>query len=199
MHIRLFILLAILPLFSACTVVQSKNPLGPRSSAVRDERLEGLWQHDVGKGKFEYAFFTYHDRSSDGSIMEFTKNDAGRISTAQYDFYVTRTSKHDYLNLTSGHSDNEEIFPVGTHGSYSFAEYHINWMGRLVYSMIGGNGFANAVDQGKVKGKVDRGSKGAVDSIYLTDSSRHILDYIESSKPQDVIDSTIKLRWVGGP
>jgi hypothetical protein len=131
--------------------------------------------------------------------MEFTKNDVGTISTAQYDFYVTRTAKHDYLNVTNGRTDNEQLFPVGKPGSFSFAEYHFNWLGRLVYSMIGGNGFAKAVDEGKVKGKVVRDSKKNITAIYLTDTSQHILDFIESSKPQDVFDSTTALTRAGGP
>jgi hypothetical protein len=199
MRIRPLILLAILPLFSACSVVQSKNPLSPRSSAVRDGRIEGLWQEDLGKGSFQYVFFTYHAGRNDGSIMEFKKNDVGSVSSAQYDFFVTRTPKHDYLNVTNGHTDNEQTFPVGRPGSYSFAEYHFNWMGRLVYSMIGGNGFAKAIDEGKLKGIVERDSKKNITAIYLTDSSKRILDFIESSKPQDVFDSTAKLTWVGGP
>jgi len=199
MRIQPLILLAILPLFSACSIVQSKYPLAPRSSAVRDGRLEGLWEADLGKGEFQYVFFTYHAGSSDGSIMEFKKNDAGSISSAHYDFYVTRTSKHDYLNVTNGHTDNEQDFPVGKPGTYSFAEYHFNWMGRLVYSMVGGDAFAKAVDEGKLKGKVDRDNKKNVTAIYLTDSSKHILNFIESSKPQDVFQSTAKLTRVGGP
>jgi hypothetical protein len=200
MRIPTLILLAILPLLPACSVVQSKNPLGPRSAAVRDERLEGLWRGDGGNGKSQYTFFTFHAGRRDGSIMEFEKNDVGSISSAHYDFYVTRTPKHSYLNVTNGQSDNEQVFPVSKPGIYSFAEYHFNWLGELVYSMVGGDGIAKAVDQGKLKGKVDRGSKGEVDNIYLTDTSKRMLDYIESSKPKDAfIVPPMKMSKIGGP
>jgi hypothetical protein len=199
MRFRPLILLAILPLFSACSVVQSKNPLGPRSAAVRDERLEGMWKVDEGKGKFGYVFFAYHAHGGDGTIMELTKNDAGQVASAKYDFFVTRSSKHDYLNVTNGHSSDESVFSIGRGGTYSFAEYHFNWLGELVYSMVGGDGIAKAVDEGKLKGKVDRDSKGAVNDIYLTDTSKRMLDFIESSKPKDVFEMTTKLTWVGGP
>jgi hypothetical protein len=192
-------LLVVLPMFSACTIAQSKNPLGPWSAAVRDERIEGLWRGDGGNGKFQYVFFTFHEKSPDGSVMEFGKDDAGSIATARYDFYITRTPKHSYLNVTNGHSDNEQLFPVGEKGTYIFAEYHFNWMGRLIYSFVGGDGVAKAVDEGKLKGKVDRDSKGALNDITLTDTSKHILDFIESSKPRDVFELTTKLTWVGGP
>ena len=197
MRIRPFILLAILPLFSACSIVQSENPLGPRSSAVRDARLEGMWRE--GKGDFGYIFFAYRPHGADGSIMELTRNDKGRIASAKYDFYVTQTSKHAYLNVTNGHSSDESTFPVGHAGTYSFVEYHFNWLGELVYSMVGGDAIAKAVDEGKLKGKVDRDDKHNVTGIYLTDSSKRMLDFIESSKPQGVFQSTTKLKWVGGP
>jgi hypothetical protein len=192
------ILLAVLPLVSGCGIVESERPLSPPRSAVRDQRLEGLWRPD-GKGEAGYLYITFHPRG-DGSVMIFSKySGTGAISTAQYDFFVTRTSKHDYLNLSHGVSRDPGFWPSARSGTYIFAEYHFTWLGQLAYSMVAGDAFGKAVDAGKLRGKVQRDKKYGVVGLFLTDSSRHILDFIESSKPGDVFGAPTKLSKIGGP
>ena len=131
--------------------------------------------------------------------MMFQKNDAGAISTAQYKFFVTRTPKHTYMNLSNGVTSDESTFQIPAPGTYSFAEYRINWLGQLIYRMVGGDDFAKAIGAGKLKGRVERDQKGNVTAIYLTDTTQHIRDFIESAKPSDVFQSPAKFNRIGYP
>jgi len=52
----------------------------------------------------------------------------------------------------------------------------------------------------KLRGKADYDKQhDSYGNIYLTDSSQHILDFINSSKSKDVLGYETKLTWVGGP
>ncbi len=63
-----------------------------------------------------------------------------------------------------------------------------------------GDIFGKAVDSHKLRGKADYDKQqDHYDDIYLTDSSQHILDFINSSNPKDVLGFLTKLTWVGGP
>jgi hypothetical protein len=154
--------------------------------------------------------------------MTFGGFEDGELDRSQFDFFVTRTAKHNYLNLSRGITTANGQTHIDHTGRYTFVEYHFSWRGRLVYSYIDGPGLASAVQSGKLKGKVtsdsksnatdtltwrlDRASGGGVTSdlksnstdTLLKDSSEHILGFIESSKPQDVFGMASKFDKIGG-
>jgi len=196
----LLLLLAILPLFAGCGVVVSKNPLSSPHGAVRDKRLEGMWRVEDGKGVYRYVFIAYNP-AGNGVIyqLEKTGTSGPGLSTATYVFFVTRTPKDNFLNIREGAPNNQLASTVTGSGAYMFAEYHFTWLGQLSYSMVAASdAFGNAIDSGKLKGKVER-DKNKVTDVLLTDSSKHILDFIESSKPKDVFGPPSKLSWIGPP
>jgi hypothetical protein len=192
-------LLAVLPLLSGCAVTESEKPLSPPASAVPDKRLEGLWRAD-GKGESGYLYISYGVKAT-GSVMAFGKDTGSGMGSAQYDFFVTRTAKHNYVNLSHGvFRDPDALFgsPEDPE-AYIFAEYHFSWTGQLVYSLVTGDAFVKAVEAGKLRGKVFYDDQKRPINALLKDSPKRILDFIESSKPADVFGAPEKLTWTGHP
>ncbi len=83
--------LAISLLLSACVV--SDTPLSSPRDADRDLRLEGLWRCDL----VPYFYIAYGP-DAHGSILCFGRDKTG-MGVMRWDFFVTRTPKHRYLNL----------------------------------------------------------------------------------------------------
>jgi hypothetical protein len=194
------LLLAILPILSGCGMVQSRQPLSSPSAAVPDKRLAGLWQTDIGKDGHCYYYFAIGARGN-GTVMIFGADPKTGFGQMKYDFFVTPARKEGYMNLshlvTSG-TDSGFFKPDGD--NYFFVKYRINWLGQLEYWPVMGDVFGRAVTNHKLRGKADYDKQhDSYGNIYLTDSGQHILDFINSSKPKDVLGYETKLTWVGGP
>jgi hypothetical protein len=194
-------LLAILPLLSGCAVVQSVQPLSSPRAAIADQRLAGLWQERDTKGSHCYYYFSFA-ADGHGTLMMFGTDPKTGLGQIKYDFFVTPAGKGGYLNLS--HETEEGM---GTSGffkprgdNYFFVKYRYLWTGQLDYWPVMGDAFGNAVDSHKLQGRTEYDKQhSSYRNIFLTDSSRHILDFIESSKPNDVLGGPTKLTWIGGP
>ena len=193
--------IAVLPILAGCGIVQSVQPLSSPRAAVADKRLAGLWQEKEGKDGRAYYYFSFA-ADGHGNLMIFGTDPKSGLGEFKYDFFVTPAGKEGYLNLshlvTSG-TDSGAIFkPDGD--NYFFAKYRFNWLGQLECRTVMGNTFGKAVDSHKLRGRADYDKQhDTYDDIYLTDSSQHILDFINSSKSKDVLGYETKLTWVGGP
>ena len=192
------ILLAIFPLMTGCVTVESKNPLSSPRLAVPDKRLEGLWRNGDGKAGSGYLYIAYRPHG-EASVLSFGPDDKSGIGTMQYDFFVTHGPKHDYLNLSHAVDHMQGAIHRDRSGNYTFVEYHFTWLGQLVYRQVEGGTFSQAVEHGKLRGKLtyDKKTKGVTNTL-LTDSSEHILKFIESSKPEDVLGAPQKYSRIGG-
>jgi hypothetical protein len=182
--------LAIPLLLSACAV-QSEKPLSTPRYSDRDPRLEGLWRVKIEKDTL--YFYIAYGPGAHGSILLFGKDKKG-MGAESWDFFVTRTPKHTYLNLISraeieaGHVRSQKS------RMYTFEEYRFSWTGQLVVSDVGGEAFSKAIEQGKLHGKVEN----FLVTISHTPSER-ILAFIETSKPKDVFRKAYTATRIGGP
>jgi hypothetical protein len=192
-------LLAILPLMTGCVTVESKNPLSPPRLAVADKRLEGLWRNDDKQPGSGYLYIAYRPHDG-GSVMFFGPDDTSGIGTMQYDFFVTRGMKDDYLNLSHAVYHLQGATQRDRSGNYTFAEYHFTWLGQLIYRQVEGDAFSKAVEGGKLRGKLtyDKKTHGVTNTL-LTDTSERVLGFMESSKPEDVFGTPQKYSRIGGP
>lgn len=194
MRVLPLIILGILPLLSACSTVESERPLSPPRLAVRDPRLEGLWRAR-GKDLTMYTYIAYGPKG-EGSMVDFGKDDTGAMSMSA-DFFVTRTGKHEYLNLSnrlgSAHGHAHTDHP----GTYTFTEVRFTWLGRLVITSVDGAGFAKAVKEGRLRGRVIEDKKGNATDTLLKDSGERILGFIEGAKPEDVLGTPVKFSRIG--
>jgi hypothetical protein len=199
MRVFAILSLALFPILSGCGVVQSVQPLSSPRMAVADKRLEGLWRETGVRGNVYYYFSFAAD--SHGTVMIFGTDPKSGFAQFKYDFFVTPAGKEGYLNLSHLVTDgpNGAFFkPEGD--NYFFAKYRFNWLGQLEYWPVMGDVFGKAVESHKLRGKADYDKQDdSYDNIYLTDSSQHVFDFINSSKPKDVLGVLTKLTWVGGP
>jgi hypothetical protein len=100
--------------------------------------------------------------------------------------------------MDAGSSEEVDEFLSGHTKAYVFARYDFNWLGRMVWEFETSDGYSKAVKSGRLKGKIE-----PIDSnnsnVFLKDSSEHILEFIESSKPGDVFLAPQTFTKVGGP
>ena len=183
--------LAISLLLSACAV-ESEKPLSSPRYADRDLRLEGLWRIKLDEKDTAY-FYVAYGPGAHGSIMLFGKDKTG-MGAMSWDFFVTRTPKHAYLNMipfvevSRGH--------VRPHPSnmYTFEEYRFSWRGQLVVSSVGGEVFSKAVKAGKLHGKTD-----LFTTTISHEPSARVLAFIETSRPEDVFMKSWTATKIGSP
>lgn len=185
-------------LVSGCSSVESVHPLSSPRTAVHDDRLGGLWAVADNKGNVSEYLYVNFGSGGSGKLMTFGGFEDGELDRSQFDFFVTRTAKHNYLNLSRGITTVNGQTHIDHTGRYTFVEYHFSWRGQLVYSNVDGPGLVTAVQSGKLKGKVTSDSKSNSTDTLLKDSSEHILGFIESSKPQDVFGVASKFDKIGG-
>jgi len=197
------LLLAILPMLSGCGVVQSVQPLSSPRAAVADKRLAGLWEEKDGKDSRMYLYFSFA-ADGHGTLMMFGTDPKTGLGQIKYDFFVTPAGKGGYLNLS--HETEEGTGQTGFFkpdgDNYFFVKYRNNWMGQLEYWPVAGDAVGKAVDSHMLRGRTVYDQKHQLyTNIYLTDSSRHILDFLETSKLAQTLWATepTKLNWVGGP
>lgn len=175
-------LFAVSLLLSACGVVVSDKPLSSPRYSDRDPRLEGLWR--VEEQKNVSYFYVVYGPDAHGSILSFGRDEKG-LDAISCDFFVTRTLKHSYMNLSlEGEARRGHVKRITTK-QYMFAEYHFSGSGKLVTSLIGGESFSRAIKQGKLHGKTDKYSNST-----LHDTSERVLTFIETSRPKDVLEKS---------
>jgi hypothetical protein len=154
-----------------------------------------MWQCKDDKAEY-YTLISYR-KNGTGCIMDVGLDDSGAIDSGRQDFFVTRTSKCNYLNQ----SNTLLIIDGKVHhdhpGTYTFTKYRFSWLGQLVTAGTKVDAFVTAVQSGKLKGRLTRDNNGNVIDVLLTDSSDHILHFIESSKAGDIFDAESRFTKVG--
>jgi hypothetical protein len=179
--------LAVSALFTGC-VLESDKPLSLPRDSDRDLRLEGLWRAKA-ENENGYTYIAYGPGVR-GRMLWFGKDKNG-ASTGSADFFVTRTAKHSYLNVSEVSDNRSEATPRKT---YMFWEYHFSWNGRMVIAAVGGDIFEKAVREGKLHGKTDQ---------WMTTISHEpigrLLAFIEAAKPKDVFIKESAMVKIGGP
>jgi len=208
MRLLLLTLLAVPLLLAGCDSVESVHPLSSPRSALPDPRLEGMWRAPATSGTSgnTYLYIAFHSRAA-GTIFTISNDKTDGLQTFKYDFFVTHTPRHDYMNFSNlvvtpdknGELSSQLLQP----GRYSFAEYHFNWLGQLRISQVEGAAFSDAVKNGKLRGETQYAivnKKETPVGVLLTDSPAHILSFIESSKPKDVFSTPpAPFNRIGGP
>jgi len=186
-------LLLLIPLLlSACGgFVVSDKPLSSAHYAYRDSRLEGLWQTE-GEKDLSYVYVAYDARGR-GSMLGFSRDEKG-IDRTSWDFFVTRTPKHTYLNVTPRETVSRKQLQLSRGKAYVFFEYHFSWFGELVLSPVGGAAFSQAVERKRLHGKNE-----FLATTISRENPQRILELLETSKPKDVFMATIRARKIGRP
>jgi len=193
MRILPLILLAASLLLSGCTSgVVSKNPLSSPKFATTDPRLEGLWRAKVGSG---YDYFAFGKVSAKGINLFLQFGKPGDLASSNStNFFVTRTPRHSYLNISNDYErDANADKPSLNQDDYTFLEYHITNRGDLILSWLDPDIFTKAIAAGKLRGNSNSSYP------YLTDSSDHILTFIEASDPKKMFFPLSKLTRTGAP
>ena len=188
-RVTLLILLAASALLCGCETssVEFKNPLSPPQLAKPDPKLQGLWRN---KAPLSYMYIACRP-DGHGQIMTFGDDQNGDIGTTRTDYFVTQAGRHTYLNLSHQVSSMNGKVQRDRSGAYTFAEYHFTWLGALLYSTPYGDLFADAVKSGRLKGRIlSKNSDGTPADTFVTDSSGHVLGFIESLKTRDVFPVT---------
>jgi len=179
-------------LLSGCVNgVVSKNPLSSPKFAATDPRIEGLWRVNGLPGYYDYFAFGSHSYEGNNLFVQF--GNPGYLPTSNStNFFVTRTKRHNYLNLNNDFErDANNAKPTLDQDDYTFLEYHFTNRGELVLSWLSGDLFTKAIKDGRLQGNYSE--------TYLTDSSAHILAFIEVSDPKQIFIPLWKFTRISAP
>jgi hypothetical protein len=188
----LLFLIPISLLLSACGgLVVSDKPLSSPRYTDRDLRLEGLWRTE-DENKVAY-FYVAYGRGAHGSMLSFSRGEKG-IDRTSWDFFVTRTPKYAYLNVTPLDTVSRKQLQLNKGKAYVFVEYHFSWFGELVLSPVGGEAFAKAVEQKRLHGKNE-----FLSTTISHQNPQGLVTLIETSRRKDVFMGTIRARKIGSP
>ena len=170
----------------------SDEPLSSPRYAYRDSRLEGLWKTE-GEKNVIYVYAVYDARGR-GSMLVFGRDEKGGIGHDYWDYLITRTSKHTYLNVSPRDPISRRQLQSSHGKAYVFFEYHFSWFGEVVLSPVGGPAFSEAIEKKKLHGRNE-----FLTTTISRENPERILQLLENSKPKDVLMSGFRVRKIGGP
>ena len=171
---------------SSC-LVTSRNPLGNRDQAKRDERLLGVWYYKVEEPKrIDYVAFLPLEGNR-LRMMRISSHDR----TLEFHGFVSQIGDQDYLNLVClqpllGN------FRLADPASYLFVHYRINKDNELELSLFGESFFKKALKAGAIKGRLIL--DGSADYVELTDSTESLADFVEKNIDQDYLEDPLVLK-----
>jgi hypothetical protein len=105
-----------------------------------------LWRVRLDEKGTVYFYIAYGP-GAHGSIMFFGKDKTG-MGTMSWDFFVTRTPKHTYLNMIPLVEVSRGHVRPRPSKMYAFEEYRFSWRGQLVVSSVGGEVFQKQSKKG---------------------------------------------------
>ncbi|PYL28470.1 MAG: hypothetical protein DMF45_09055 [Verrucomicrobia bacterium] len=148
-----------------------------------------------GKLRVKRTLVVYvaYDARGRGSMLGFSRDEKG-IDRTSWDFFVMRTPKHTYLNVTPRETVSRKQLQLSRGKAYVFFEYHFSWFGELVLSPVGGAAFSQAVERKRLHGKNE-----FLATTISRENPQRILELLETSKPKDVFMATIRARKIGRP
>jgi hypothetical protein len=85
-------------ILSACCPMVSVNPLVDPENAEYDKRIEGTWKLISEQDEYVYLHIGRLSESKMVALsVEHKKN--GELDTAKFPFFLTRSSKNNYMNI----------------------------------------------------------------------------------------------------
>ncbi len=162
--LRSLLFIGLAALLTSC-VVESEFPLSLPDSSKIDERLDGVWA--VKKdGDTAYIHFRQHDEHWTDLSQVIHEKETG-LDVTGYTMFPTKIGERTYMNIVGKRFDREK--PDSE--SYTFARYEFTEKGELVLRLIAMKAVAEAIDAGKLKGKVEHvATTGEVKSVELHDT-----------------------------
>lgn len=191
-------------ILSACCPMVSVNPLSP--PAGLDKRLEGVWKYDSKEGEEVYLHIGEKSENTMVALsVEHKKND--KLDIIQIPFSLTKTITNNYLNVKLG--DLSEEVSGGNKG-YLFLKYSFADNNTLFFFQLDRQLIISAIQTNKLTGKitykrkiVSEGKKNSdvqidrtIDCVTITDTSKNIINFIESDKDGNLFSNTMKLTRV---
>ncbi len=187
-------------LFSACCPMVSVNPLSPPT--ISDKRLEGIWKYVSKEGEEAYL----HIGKESGNTMvalsvEHKKNRT--LDTIKILFFVTKTNTNNYLNVRL--EDLAKKVSKGKKG-FIFLKYDFVDNNTLLVFHLNRQLIIAAIQENKLTGKitykkkiVPKGTKNngdtsekTIDCVVITDTSKNLINYFESSKNEKLFLEEMK-------
>ncbi len=182
----------------SCTPVTSLNPLSDPNNVIFDERLKGVWHYHTEDDSDVYLHIgKAKDNKTLMMSIEHLKD--GMLSTSSSVMFPTKIKNNNYMSVEF--KENTDDIPKD-HLGYYFAKYIISNNGKLVISFMDTRKIIEAIEAGKLKGKItyreihapdkkDQKSR-TVDSAKLTDSSENIIEFIRKTDDSILFPDTEK-------
>ena len=184
-------LLALVGLFFAGCLVESRNPLSPPAASLFDPQLEGDYrQRDKGEVGFWHFRYRREDRGKGREhevtpwidVLSVGHSQDGNLERSAYKVVATQIAGRKYLSFISLPDIGSKQRTV----RYGFARYEVDWRGELRIWLADESAFVAAVRAGKLRGKVTTSKMSA--SVELTDTTAHLAAFIAAGDPQALFD-----------
>jgi hypothetical protein len=167
----------------------SQNPLS--DPAAPDRRLEGLWKSGSGQGEEVYLHIGKQSEDSMVALSVEHKED-GTLDTMEIPFFLTRADAGDYMNLRLEDLAGQDS---DTTGGFIFIKYVLPAENTLLLFNLDREDVISAIRENRLEGEITYKSAGAsgktsgegpdsgrrIDCVTITDSSKNLLSFVESS------------------
>ena len=200
MKVSLISITIVILLLSACCPTVSVNPLSIPSGL--DKRLEGLWKSDFKEDNSVYLHIGEKSENTMEVLSVEHKNN-GSLDVIKIPFFITKTNKNYYLNVNLEDMGNEIS---GRYKGYLFLKYTFLNKDTLHLALLDDKPIISAIQKNKLKGEItykskialkgtkteDAPSEKIIDCIKITDTSKNILNLIETGNNGDFFPATLK-------
>ncbi len=154
-------------------MLESEYPISIPDQSEIDPRLDGVWALKKD-GDTAYIHFRQHDAHWTDISQVIHEKETG-LDVTGYTMFTTKIGERTYMNIVGKRFGKEK--PESE--SYTFARYELNAKGELVLRLISMKAVAEAVEAGKLKGKIEHVAvTGAVQSVELHDTPENIAAFL---------------------
>jgi hypothetical protein len=180
--------LAFVAAFAGC-VPEAEHPIGNPDTAQQDAQLHGLWVADQSDGETQYLHIGAEPEkglaagvaSPEAGLMRFWlighTTESGRVDNPfGMRFFVSRVGDSQYASLALPIDDRETAPPR----SWWFFKYQVD-QGKLTTWGMDFETVGKFIEDGKVRGTVERDSQGRLKKVLITASSEQVEDFVEEN------------------
>ncbi len=180
------VFLAISVVLFSCEGPESVNPLSDPRTARHDTRLEGVWFAQTERGPM-YVHCIPADAGMTHIIVVFHKKESAGVIA--FRSFPTIIEDAHYMNLRLIEPDTPE-----PKQAYYLARYDVSKDGVLTVWQMKASEVAQAIADGRLKGKVRRGQIPT--HVEITDSAANIVEYIRKADQNKLFESRLALRRI---
>ena len=188
---RLLGLCIVLFVLSSCAPPKSDQPLSDPAQAAADPALSGLWIAERKKDETDLVYLHAAPRKDGWTDLELVTHDERGITTEQFEMFPTTLEQKQIMNIRNKAAKPAEGAAQAPSARYFFARYVLKKKDELNLWLMDNDAATEAVEKGRVKGKVEKTGKIKVEgkvkeitdtTVVFQDTTENLAKFVKAAE-----------------